>query len=51
MGQVLHGCTRTIEAVHREIQHTKESVNALSKRQFMPIPSVAMQGPKFFELS
>ena len=49
MGQVLHGCARTTEAVRREIQHSKESVNALSKKRFMP--SVAQQGPKFFELS
>ena len=49
MGQVLHGCARTTEAVRRKIQHSKESVNALSKRWFMP--SVALQGPKFFKLS
>ena len=34
MGQVLHGCARTTEAVRREIRHSKESVNVLSKRQF-----------------
>ena len=32
MGQVLHGCARTTEAVRREIQNSKESVKALSER-------------------
>ena len=32
MGQVLHGCARTTEAVRREIQNSKESEKALSER-------------------
>jgi AraC-like DNA-binding protein len=32
MGQILHGCARTTEAVRREIQNSKESVKALSER-------------------
>ena len=32
MGQILHGCAHTTEAVHREIQNSKESVKALSER-------------------
>ena len=30
MGQVLHGCARTTEAVRRAIQHSQESLNALA---------------------
>src|SRR6266853_5745399 len=32
MGQVLHGCARTTEAIRRAIQHSQESLRALSKR-------------------
>ena len=32
MGQILHGCARTTEAVRREIQNSKESVKELSER-------------------
>ena len=32
MGQVLHGCATTTEAIHRAIQHSQESLRALSKR-------------------
>lgn len=32
MGQVLHGCARTTEAVRRAIQNSQESLRALSKR-------------------
>jgi hypothetical protein len=32
MGQVLHGCATTIEAIRRAIQHSQESLRALSKR-------------------
>ncbi len=32
MGQILHGCARTTEAVHREIQNSKESMKRLSER-------------------
>lgn len=32
MGQVLHGCARTIEAVRRAIQDSQESVRALARR-------------------
>src|SRR3954471_7825596 len=32
MGQVLHGSAKTTEAVRRAIQHSQESLRALSKR-------------------
>lgn len=32
MGQVLHGCTTTTEAVRRAIQNSQESLRALAKR-------------------
>ena len=32
MGQVLHGCATTTEAVRRAIQRSEESVRALAKR-------------------
>ena len=32
MGQILHGCARTTEAVRREIQNSKESMKSLSER-------------------
>ena len=32
MGQILHGGARTTEAVRRAIQHSQESLRALSKR-------------------
>jgi transposase InsO family protein len=32
MGQVLHGCATTTEAIRRAIQHSQESLRALSKR-------------------
>ena len=32
MGQVLHGCARTTEAVRRAIQNSEESVSALAER-------------------
>jgi hypothetical protein len=32
VGQVLHGCTTTAEAVRRAIQHSQESLRALAKR-------------------
>ena len=32
MGQILHGCARTTEAVRREIQNSKESIKALIER-------------------
>lgn len=32
MGQVLHGCARTTEAVRRAIQHSQESIRALAQR-------------------
>ena len=32
MGQVLHGCATTTEAVRRAIQHSQESLRALAKR-------------------
>ena len=32
MGQVLHGSATTTEAIRRAIQHSKESLRALSRR-------------------
>jgi transposase-like protein len=32
MGQVLHGCATTTEAVRRAIQHSQESLRTLAKR-------------------
>jgi transposase InsO family protein len=32
MGQVLHGCATTTEAIRRAIQHSQESLRALSRR-------------------
>jgi hypothetical protein len=32
MGQVLHGCATTTEAVRRAIQHSKEGLRALARR-------------------
>jgi transposase-like protein len=32
MGQVLHGCARTTEAVRRAIQHSQESLRTLARR-------------------
>ena len=32
MGQLLHGCARTTEAVRRAIQHSRASLNALASR-------------------
>lgn len=32
MGQLLHGCARTTEAVRRAIQHSQASLRALAKR-------------------
>jgi len=32
MGQILHGCARTTEAVRRTIQHRQESLSVLARR-------------------
>ena len=32
MGQILHGCATTTEAVRRAIQNSQESLRALAKR-------------------
>jgi hypothetical protein len=32
MGQILHGCARTTEAVRRAIQHSQESLRTLARR-------------------
>ncbi len=32
MGQVLHGCATTTEAIRRAIQHSQESLRSLSRR-------------------
>jgi transposase-like protein len=32
MGQILHGCATTTEAIRRAIQHSQESLRSLSRR-------------------
>jgi hypothetical protein len=32
MGQILHGCAKTTEAVRRAIQDSQESINKLAER-------------------
>ncbi len=41
MGQVLHGCARTTEAVRRAIQHGQESLRALARRHGVNPKTVA----------
>jgi transposase InsO family protein len=41
MGQVLHGCARTTEAVRRAIQHSQESLRALARRHGVNPKTVA----------
>lgn len=41
MGQVLHGCARTTEAVRREIQSSKESMTKLSERLWLNYKTVS----------
>ena len=41
MGQVLHGCARTTEAVRRDIQNSQESIAALSRRYGLNPKTVA----------
>jgi transposase InsO family protein len=41
MGQVLHGCATTTEAVRRAIQHSQESLRALAKRHGINQKTVA----------
>jgi hypothetical protein len=41
MGQVLHGCATTTEAIRRAIQHSQESLRALSRRYSINPKTVA----------
>lgn len=41
MGQVLHGCARTTEAVRRSIQNSQESLNKLGQRHGINPKTVA----------
>ncbi|MGH6836865.1 MAG: helix-turn-helix domain-containing protein, partial [Methylocella sp.] len=41
MGQVLHGCARTTEAVRRAIQHSQESLNKLAEQHGINPKTVA----------
>jgi hypothetical protein len=41
MGQVLHGCATTTEAIHRAIQNSQESLRALAKRNGVNQKTVA----------
>jgi len=41
MGQVLHGCARTTEAVRRAIQHSQKSLNALAEQHGINPKTVA----------
>jgi hypothetical protein len=45
MGQVLHSCAKTTEAVCREIQNSKESLMRIAKRDYVTSMSdVAIHG-------
>jgi len=44
MGQVLHGCARTTEAVRRAIQHSQTSLNALAAQYGINPKTVAKCG-------
>ena len=41
MGQVLHGCARTTEAIRRAIQHSQESLRTLARRHGVNPKTVA----------
>ncbi len=41
MGQIVHGCVRTTEAVRRTIQHSQESLNVLARRHGINPKTVA----------
>src|SRR5689334_20812323 len=41
MGQGLHGCARTTEAIRRAIQHSQESIKALARRHGINPKTVA----------
>ena len=41
MGQVLHGCATTTEAIRRATQHRQESLKSLSKRYGIDTKTVA----------
>jgi len=45
MGQVLHGSATTTEAIRRAIQHSKESLRALSRRYGINQKTVAKAQP------
>lgn len=45
MGQLLHGCAKTTEAVRRAIQNSQESLNKLSKRYAIN-PKMLLNGRK-----
>ena len=41
MGQILHGCAKTTEAVRRAIQNSQESLDVLAKRYAINPKTVA----------
>lgn len=41
MGQILHGSTRTTEAIRRAIQHSQESLKVLAERHGINAKTVA----------
>lgn len=41
MGQILHGCARTTEAVRRAIQNSQESLKVLAERYHINPKTVA----------
>ncbi len=41
MGQILHGCARTTEAVRRAIQHSQESLRTLGRRHGVNAKTIA----------
>ena len=48
MGQVLHGCATTTEAIRRAIQHSQESLRRLSKRYGINPKTVAKRKKRGF---
>jgi hypothetical protein len=46
MGQVLHGCATTTEAVRRAIQNSQESLRALAKRYGINQKTVEVEGAR-----
>src|SRR5436189_268000 len=50
MGQVLHGCATTTEAVRRAIQHSQESLRALARRHGINQKTVSKWKKRTFKI-